>query len=186
MDNYSVTSFKLIQNTMPPLLSQTSALLAILVILGTSCDVVSCTGNYSDCGTNYTTLERALLDTGNNYYKLWATYYPPEKSPPLYIDITYNFKDQEGNGNTNDTISFISVAAAVFFMQPPNVFGLTSLFFGHTVHNRVVSLEVTLPHECYVLINDTESEDGLLPPFLEVLSQRVSGFNFPYCTCHYN
>ena len=150
-----------------PAVVATAALL-LLALLATSCDGAS---NYSDCGTNYTTLERALLDTGDNYYKIWTTFYPPGSSSPLYIDITYNFQDQEDGSYTNDTISFISVASAVFLKQPPNVFGLTSLFFGETVRSKIVTLNLTFPHECRVLVNEIDSVPS---SFLDVLTQRVS------------
>ena len=160
---------------------QLSSFLLLIILGASSCDgaASNTTSSFTDCGTNYTTLERAIVDTGDNYYKIWTTFYPPGRRPPLYIDITYNFLEvgemSGGVISNGSSVKFVTVENAVFLFQPPRVFTLTSLFAGHISTNRIVSLDLALPSECEVLVNDTRSvEDTRPPPLLQVLSHRVS------------
>ena len=47
-----------------------------------------CQSEYGDCITNYSVFERAVLNTGNNLFRLTTTFYPPDKDNPLYVNVT--------------------------------------------------------------------------------------------------
>ena len=130
--------------------------------------------NYTDCSTNYTTLERALLHTGNNAYNIWTAFYPPQDAAALFVNVEYEFQDESGSLDArNESLHYIWSSAAFYLIQPPQVFGYTSLFFGFVQSSLIQDVILILPYECKDIEfkkNNDDSKNNLL----EVLTHRVS------------
>ena len=150
------------------------AFLLTLQVLG--CLVgVQCTADsnsqYDDCATNFATLESALIDTRNNTYKLWTTFYPPREAMALFVFVNYTVV------NSTSSIEYIWTSAAFNLIHPPKVFGITSLFFGLIEESRIGDVTLQLPENCEGLVTSTNyetSDEAAKDDFLEVLTQRVS------------
>ena len=148
------------------------AFLLTIQLLG-CCVTVQCANNsdiYSDCETNFTTLENAMIHTSDNAYKLWTTFFPPREGASLFVVVTYQII------NSTTSIDYIWTTASFALIHPPHVFGMISLFFGLVEEDRIQNVTVQLPESCqdlltpdYELTNE-EAESN----FLEVLTQRVS------------
>ncbi len=129
---------------------------------------------YENCSTNYSVLEAAYLNTEENFYQTWVTFYPPRDPIPKFVKVTYEFQDQNGTtGNENNTVTahYIWTSASIFLMQPPKVFGFTSLLLGFIGKVGVQKVTLVLPYECRALASQHDS-----PTYtrLQVLTQRVS------------
>ena len=130
-------------------------------------------GNYSDCSTSLTTLERALYETSDNIYQMNRIFFPPSTRPSRFIRVTYSFK---GDNSTNCAVSYIWAIGIILFFQPPSVFKFNSLYFNYP-NNDLTDLRLTLPNECRPLVssgcNDecccTNSTDDIL----SILTQQV-------------
>jgi len=140
------------------------------------CVGVQCTtndnGQYGDCTTNFTTLERALIDTSNNTYKLWTEFFPPREAMALFVFVKYQIVN-----STSTSIQYIWTSAAFNLIHPPRVFGFTSLFFGYVQESRISDVTLQLPENCEGLVtshNFERSAEAAKGDFMEVLTQRVS------------
>lgn len=125
---------------------------------------------YIDCTTNFTQLERALLETDNNRYKIIKAFYPPRGRPSVYVDIEYRFGDDD-----NQTEKWIWTAAPFYYIQPPSMFVFTSLCFSNPTE-EMESVSLHFPAECRVpneSIIETEHSRCGVNPMLDVLTQRV-------------
>ena len=132
---------------------------------------------YADCSTNFNTLERALVETDNNRFRLVAAFYPPREAVSVYVDVTYTFKPD--NETDNDTLieKWIWTSGSFYLIEPPNVFRFTSLFFVYPEEGRIRKLDVTLPGACRKVTRTRnrkhENDEGML----EILTQRVSAYS---------
>ena len=148
------------------------AFLLAIQLLG-CCVTVQCANDsdiYSDCETNFTTLENALIHTSDNAYNLWTTFFPPRDAGSLFVVVTYQII------NSNSSIDYVWTTASFTLIHPPRVFGIISLFFGLVEEDRIQSVTVQLPESCQGLLtqdygrNNKEAKSN----FLEVVTQRVS------------
>ena len=149
------------------------AFLVLAIQLLGCCVTVQCANDsaiYSDCETNFTTLENALIHTSDNAYNLWTTFFPPREGGSLFVIVTYQII------NSTTSIDYIWTTAAFTLIHPPRVFGIISLFFGLVEEERIQNVTVQLPESCRDLLTpdygrtNEEAESN----FLEVLTQRVS------------
>jgi hypothetical protein len=123
---------------------------------------------YTNCASNYTTLENALFNTGDNIYRLTTTFFPPHVDNPLYVTVTYTFSDM----NFNESIQYIWSTASLYLTIEPRTIRFLSLFFCYVEDDRIVDLELELPSECYST-DFTENQASNASNFLFVLTQRV-------------
>ena len=131
--------------------------------------VVQSQSEYEDCTTNYSVLEKAVLKTGNNLFKITTTFYPPDKDNPLYVSVTYKFL------NTSDselmvlnTTNYLWSSASLYLTIPPRVIRYLSLLFCYVEDDRIVDLELELPGEC-----ETQNPYSNSSNFLFVITHRV-------------
>ena len=145
-----------------------------VILLGLACFMgLASANNYSDCSTSYSTLERALLDSKNNTYNLWIAFYPPRSAVALFVDVEYKFQNEGGIvGDTIASRHFFWSSATFYFIQPPRVFGFTSLFFAFIPRERVQNLTLILPYDCKGI--KPSSKNDYEENLLEVLTQRVN------------
>ena len=125
------------------------------------------------CGNDLKTLEKALLQTGNNTLKLLQAFYPPRQSPATFVTVHYNFLDADGNITCNTTWFWTSVE--FYLIQPPTIFLFTSLFF--TIpQDRITTANITFQANCRELV--TWNKNGTCTctsnSLLDILTQRVS------------
>ena len=119
---------------------------------------------YANCTSNYTVLENALFNSGDNIYRLTATFFPPHVGNPLYVTVTYTFS------NTHESVQYIWSTASLYLTIEPHTISFLSLFFCYVEENRIVELKLELPSECENLTENQASNAG---NFLFVLTQRV-------------
>ena len=154
-------------------------LLLIVILSSLGISVSSDKSSYFDCGTSLFTLEKALYETGINKLSLNQFFYEARKESVSYAKITYHFKNENGSTNssyTDDcTVTYLWATGGFLFIQPPQVFTYTSLFFFHTQRKKF-SLDLELPHDCISLVNVTKngcSCANLDNNPLDLLSQQV-------------
>lgn len=141
--------------------------------------------DYSDCATNFTILEQALFQTGDNLFELNRVFHPPSFLTTTFIRVNYSFIDEQ-----NDTcpgVTYIWAVGTVLFLQPPTLFQLNSLFF-YYLNNDLNTLSLQLPIECIKLVNVT---DGVCSckkasQLLDILTRQVNKiFVANNCTVEY-
>ena len=140
------------------------------------------------CDQCFQTLASHLLNTSDNKYQLQKTFNPPKRNHPVFVIVTYHFKNwcsDTSNSCTNTNISTCSEtnisslcndtstpnqnktwfwsSGNFYFFQPLRVFQFTSMFLANPVWRRS-NVILTLPAEC---VNANEE-------FMEFLTQRVS------------
>ena len=130
-------------------------------------------GQDTSCGNDFKTLEKALLQTGNNTLKLLQAFYPPRQPPATFVTVHYTFLDAEGNITCQKT--WLWSLVEFYLIQPPTIFMYTSLFF--TIpQDRITTANITFKDECRELVTWNENgsctctSDGML----DILTQRVS------------
>ena len=137
---------------------------------------------YDDCATNFATLEKALIETKNNKYKLIQAFYPNQKYDTIYVtDVEYHFLGKDENDSEIISSQWIWAKSAFYLIQPPSVFQYTSLLFSYSVHEVDSSpLSLYLPYKCRLTnLNSTEmnntchQNDNNINPMLASLTQRV-------------
>ena len=122
---------------------------------------------YANCTTNFTQLEKALIETDNNRYDIIKAFYPPRKKPSIYVDVKYKF----GDGDNQIIENWIWATTYFYFIQPPSLFVFTSLVFSYPTE-QTQSLSLSLPAECSINESTTTSKCRQ-NPMLDVLTQRV-------------
>ena len=140
------------------------------------------------CDQCFQTLASHLLNTGDNKYQLQKTFYPPKQNHPVFVTVTYQFKDLcSGTSNScssanisncsdtnisspcsdtntaNQNKTWFWNSGTFYFFQPLRVFQFTSLFLANPFWQRSNVL-LNLPAE-YVNANEE---------FMEFLTQKVS------------
>ena len=81
----------------------------------------------TSCGNDFKTLEKALLQTGNNTLKLLQAFYPPRQPPATFVTVHYTFLDADGN--ITCTVTWFWSSVECYLIQPPTIFQFMSLFF---------------------------------------------------------
>ena len=124
------------------------------------------------CANALETLEKALLQTGNNRIELLKAFYPPRDSQAVFVTVHYIFLDADGNITCQQTWLWSSVE--FYLIQPPSIFQLMSLFF--TIpEGRMTTANITFLNECRDLV--TWNEDGTCTcksnSLLDILTQQV-------------
>lgn len=119
---------------------------------------------YSDCCTNFTVLENALLETSDNMFQLTTTYYHPDEEHPLYVDVCYNFID------SSNEMHYVWSVSTLYFIVQPLPLACLSQFYSPIADHRISSLTLKLPKEC---TNLTKVRGSSKKNFLFVLTQRV-------------
>ena len=129
--------------------------------------------NFSDCSTNFKTLERALYLTDNNRYALISAFYPARESSTLFVNVKYDFSTPE-NHQTELSIchNWLWTTGTFYLIQSPDVLLFTSLLFVHP-ENKVRTLKLTLPSECADLAYTCGRNPNNVS-MLEILTRRVS------------
>ena len=124
---------------------------------------------YENCTTNYSVLEKAVLNTNNNLYRLTTTFYPPNKDNPLYVRVTYKFLNASDSTVLNTT-DYRWSSASLYLTIPPRTIRYLSLLFCYVEDDRIVELELELPGECESLTQNLNSNAS---DFLFVITHRV-------------
>ena len=147
-----------------------------------------CMDEGKPCDQCFQTLASHLLNTGDNKYQLQKTFYPPKQNHPVFVTVTYQFKDLcSGTSNScssanisncsdtnisspcsdtntpNQNKTWFWSSGTFYFFQPLRVFQFTSLFLANPFW-RTSNVILTLPAEC---VNANEE-------FMEFLTQRMS------------
>ena len=119
-----------------------------------SCEVYDCT----QC---YDLLVYNVLKSDVNRYNMQRVFFPPQTANPVYVIVTYNYKEEEEINNATDV--WFWTEYTFYNFQPIPVLQFTSLFFTDPEF-RMSELTVILDLECKnASIN-----------FMQLLTQRVS------------
>ena len=109
------------------------------------------------CRNNYTMLADTLLSNSDNKYQLSLVFFPIDRTPPSFVNVTYKYDDTD---ITNET--WLWSAGTFYFFQPLRIYQFSSLFFG-IPHFRSDNIMLMLPAECA----NTQVQ------IMETLTQRV-------------
>ena len=129
--------------------------------------------NYSDCTTNFATLEKALFFTDNNRFQLIKAFYPARESVTLFLNVKYNFSIP-ANDQTELSVcqNWIWTTGTFYLIESPDVFLFTSLLFVHP-ENKIHTVTLKLPAECADLAEECDRNPNEVS-MLEILTRRVS------------
>ncbi len=94
-------------------------------------------------------------------FHVQKTFFPPDRAPPVFVIVTYNYIDEYEN-SVNSTLWFWS-ASTFYLYHPIHVFQFTSLLFSDISH-EIASVSLHLSVDC---INATMEH-------MRLLTQRVS------------
>ena len=129
--------------------------------------------NYTDCSTNFATLEKALFFTGKNRFQLIKAFYPARESATLFLNVRYNFSIPENNQTKLSAChNWIWTTGTFYLIESPDVFLFTSLLFVHP-ENKIHTVTLTLPAECFDLAEECDHNPSEVT-MLEILTRRVS------------
>ena len=130
---------------------------------------------YADCSTNFSTLERALFETGNNRFELISTFYPTRDSVSPFVNVNYT-KFNISEAEENDCLNWIWTTSTFYLIESPDVFQFTSLLFV-LPENKVHTLTLELPNNCFNLTAVCDVDDNFTTTeykMMELLTRRVS------------
>ncbi len=139
---------------------------------------------YENCATQRLALLHALFKTGDNLNRLDEAFYPPKDGLTRYIRVNYDFLNSNGSNDGNCSVSYRWAVGAFLFIQPPELFTYTSLFFS-IPSNNVESVTLTLPYECRELVHYNEECSCSKSPVLRKLTLQVKCLLANLCMlCH--
>ena len=133
-------------------------------------------GQNTSCGNDFKTLEKALLQTGNNRVELLKAFYPPRQPPATFVTVHYNFLDENGTGIAcNKTCTWLWSSVEFYLIQTPTIFQFMSLFFTIT-QDRITTANITFPADCRELVSWNENGSCICTSnsLLDILTQQVS------------
>ncbi len=157
---------------------QPTAVILLTVLLGIKFGCAELIGSaYADCKDNFTTLERALFETGDNRFQIISTFYPARESVLLYAHANYYFCENitaTEQINCTEPEEWRWTTGSFYFVQAPSVLRFTSLFFVYP-EGRIGELSIHLPAECKDVSRTRQGHGpGRQEGMLEILTQRVS------------
>ena len=94
------------------------------------------------CRDNYSMLANTLLRNDDNKYQLSLVFFPTDRTPPSFVNVTYKYDDTDITDET-----WLWSAGAFYFFQPLRIYQFSSLFFG-IPHFRSGNVTLMLPAEC--------------------------------------
>lgn len=94
------------------------------------------------CRDNYTTLANALISNSANKYQLSVVFFPTDRTPPSFVNVTYQYDD---TNLANET--WLWSTGAFYFFQPLRIYQFSSLFFGDPEF-RSSNITLVLPGGC--------------------------------------
>ena len=131
-----------------------------------------------DCALNcsFATLESTML-TDDNQYRLWTTFHHPRKAFPQLLVVTYYTEHSFFMDSDNETTkaTYLWTSNSIYFVVPPQVFGLLTLFIGVLDNDHTGSVDITIPDNCSCWLSVpyiTADNDATLN-YLEVLTEKV-------------
>ena len=133
-------------------------------------------GSYDNCNTCYQTLANALINTKDNKYHLGKTFFPDDAVTPVQVTVEYLCTSASDTADANCTTIVNSNTSCIdttwywlkgefFVYQPLDIFMYRSLFFSPP-HWRKKSVQLYLPHQCFICSNNSAN-------FFGYLTQRV-------------
>lgn len=132
------------------------------------------------CANDLETLEKALLQTGNNRIELLKAFYPPRDSQAVFVTVHYIFLDADGNITCQQTWLWSSME--FYFIQSPTIFQYMSLFFTIT-QDRITTANITFPADCQELVSWNANGSCICTSdsLLDILTQQVSTIYRYWC-----
>ena len=125
------------------------------------------------CANDFKTLEKALLQTGNNTLELLKAFYPPRQPPATFVMVHYIFLD--ANNNITCQKLWLWSSIQFYLIQTPTIFQFMSLFFTIPL-DRITTVNITFQDDCQGLVawNQNGSCTCISNGLLDILTQRVS------------
>ena len=126
-------------------------------------------GEEDDCSRCYDVLANQVINNDRNRYNMQNAFFPPDKSSPVFITVTYYFtRNMTGNGSTDYSLTapnetWYWTRSTFYLFQPIESLQYTSLLFSDSsLHKSDVSLY--LQPNC----------QGNNTAMMKLLTQRVS------------
>ena len=132
-----------------------------------------------ECISNcpFSTLDSAM-NTDENQYKLWTAFHHPREALPQWLVVSYSTDSLPINEDAikcNNTGTYLWTSNSIYFVVPPQVFGVLTLFLGVLDDDHTGSVALTIPDNCSCWLQVEyliENDDATLN-YLEVLTERV-------------
>lgn len=123
----------------------------------------------------FSTLEGEMLKEENRL-KLWTTFHHPREAFPHFLVVKYsNVSSDHEYHNTTET--YLWTSNSIYFVIPPHVFGLLSLFLGMLDDDHTGEVHLTLPQQCSCWLDGDmyfKDRNGSVMNHLEILTEVVS------------
>ena len=131
-------------------------------------EICECISNCS-----FRTLETEMW-TAENQYKLWTTFHHPREAFPQLLVVRYSTNSSSGNQTCNDNV-YLWTSNSIYFVVPPHVFGMLTLFLGILDDDHTGTVNLTLPDNCSCWLSSSYKTDDELSTmnYLEVLTEKV-------------
>ena len=116
---------------------------------------------------SFSTLEGAMYEE-ENHLSLWITFHHPREALPHYLVVKYST-------NANKTI-YLWTSNSIYFVIPPHVFALLSLFMGMLDDDHTGEVNLTLPQQCNCWLEKDvyiTNKKGSVMNYLEILTEKV-------------
>ena len=126
----------------------------LLLVMCSSSTGITTVNWRSEC---FDLLERGLLSTKANQYKLTKTFFPPRDAHPVFVTVNYTF-----HGSNASKLWYWS-ESEFYLIQPLEIFQFSSLFLSNLPY-RQASVDIAMFSDC----NGASDDDQL-----EMLTQRV-------------
>jgi hypothetical protein len=130
---------------------------------------------------NFLTLEKAMKEDLNQY-KLWTTFHHPREAFPQLLVVKY-FANMTDNNTASNNDTYLWSSNAIYFVVPPHIFGLLSLFLGVLDKYHTGSVNLTIPDECACWLDKdlyyTDNNNSTLN-YLEVLTEKLRWYAYVF------
>ena len=134
-------------------------LLTLLCAQETLSDII-CLPN-DTCSQCYSALVEQITKNDSNMFQVQKTFFPPDRAPPVFVIVTYNYIDEYGD-IMNSTLWFWS-ASTFYLYHPIHVFQFTSLLFSD-ISEGIGRISLNLTLDCITAHVEQ----------IQLLTQRVS------------
>ena len=86
-------------------------------------------GEEDDCSNCYKVLVSQVIDNDENQFRIQNTFFPPNKSAPVFVTVYYHYKDAFKGSLSKEAEVWFWSTSTFYLYHPLHVFQFTSLFF---------------------------------------------------------
>ena len=142
--------------------------LSISAVIGDCYDEAPNNETYNNCKTCFQTFANALVNSGDNKYRISSVFFPIDNISPVQVKVTY-ISTSDATGRK----IWYWLNGGFYIFQPLELFEFRSLFFSPPAWNKE-SVTILLPDNCFANNNVNETDNNSNNIFFQYATQRVS------------